>query len=175
MLTTNLSVQSTLLEGFTGNGSLAFASHFPFYWLWCSCTHCWLRYRAAEGYNFDQSDISHSHGWATGPTSALTFHVLGITLTSPLGRAWRIAPVLSGLLQAEGGFETRLGWFGVKWNIEKNRLTVEISTPNMTSGVVVLPGAGPIDSEVSGRIMSIGDDGSVAVHGGEHVLTRNLS
>ncbi|KAF9019279.1 glycoside hydrolase family 78 protein [Hymenopellis radicata] len=97
MLTTNLSVQSTLLEGFTANGSLG--------------------YRANVGYHNDFSYTSHAHGWSTGPTPALTFHVVGLTLTSPQGATWAIAPIPSGLDSAEGGFETGLGWFGVKWNV----------------------------------------------------------
>ncbi|KAF5385994.1 hypothetical protein D9615_002248 [Tricholomella constricta] len=86
MLYTDLSVKSSLLEGFTRNGSLG--------------------YRAAAGYDFDHSYTSHSHGWATGPTPALTFFVLGLKLTSPQGATWSIEPVLSGLEAAEGGFET---------------------------------------------------------------------
>lgn len=150
MLTTNLSVHSTLLEGFTANGSLA--------------------YRASEGYNFDLSDISHSHGWATGPTSALTFHVLGITLTSPLGQTWSIAPILSGLDAAEGGFETGLGWFGVKWFMKGDELIVQINTPKGTSGVVKLPGSGPIqvDNQPARATQEI------RLEGGVYNLTRSL-
>ncbi|KAF9444839.1 glycoside hydrolase family 78 protein [Macrolepiota fuliginosa MF-IS2] len=150
MLYTNLSVQSTLLEGFTANGSLG--------------------YRAAAGANFDHSFTSHSHGWATGPTLALTFHVLGIGITSPLGKTWTINPVLSGLQSAEGGFETRLGWFGVKWNVDKNVLTVMISTPEGTSGTVSLPGSGQV--QVDGEVIT---GQHVELSGGSHVLMSDLA
>ncbi|KAF5378492.1 hypothetical protein D9615_007115 [Tricholomella constricta] len=65
MLYTNL-VQSTLLEGFTANGSLS--------------------YRSYRGYNYDAAYTSHAHGWSAGPTPALTFYVLGLTVTSLQGK-----------------------------------------------------------------------------------------
>jgi len=129
-----------------------------------------FRYRSAVGYNFDHSYTSHSHGWSTGPTPALTFHVLGIGITSPKGQTWTVAPVLSGLESAEGGLETGLGWFGVKWNIKKNIVTIEISTPRVTSGTVTLPGTGEIT--VDDRLES---GGAIELRGGDHVLTRRLS
>ena len=77
------------------------------------------RYRSYDGYNYDPSYTSHAHGWSSGPTSALTYYVLGLTVTSPQGRTWQVAPHLSGLEAAEGGFTTPLGWFGVKWRTRK--------------------------------------------------------
>jgi hypothetical protein len=64
MLYTNLSVESTLLEGFTANGSLGC--------VWTETARMtfpnfrWNRYRAAAGYDFDLSYTSHAHGWSTG-------------------------------------------------------------------------------------------------------------
>ncbi|TFK47182.1 Six-hairpin glycosidase [Heliocybe sulcata] len=119
MLYTNLSVQSTLLEGFTANGS--------------------LYYRGYRGYNYDPSYTSHSHGWSSGPTSALTYYVLGLTVTSPQGKTWSIAPHLSGLSAAEGGFTTPLGWYGVKWTEDDSMFTLDVDIPTGTSGIVQLP------------------------------------
>ncbi|CAA7264017.1 unnamed protein product [Cyclocybe aegerita] len=126
MLYTNISVQSTFLEGFTANGSLA--------------------YRYYRGYNNDPAYTSHSHGWSAGPTSALTFYVLGLTVTSPQGRTWTVAPHIDGgLPSAEGGFSTPLGWFGVKWALMRTedgqieRFELEVDTPIGTLGSVILP------------------------------------
>ncbi|EKM79027.1 hypothetical protein AGABI1DRAFT_40786 [Agaricus bisporus var. burnettii JB137-S8] len=149
MLYTNLSVQSTLLEGFTANGSLG--------------------YRAAAGYDFDHAFTSHSHGWATGPTPAMTFHILGLGITSPQGKTWSINPILSGLQFAEGGLETGLGWFGVKWEVSDDMLTVEISTPTGTSGTVRLPGKGPVTVDGIAQ-----EETNVRLRGGEHVLKRHV-
>ncbi|KAJ7754100.1 glycoside hydrolase family 78 protein, partial [Mycena metata] len=151
MLYTNLSVQSTLLEGFTANGSLG--------------------YRAAAGYDFDHTYTSHAHGWATGPTPALSFYVLGIQLTTVQGATWSIAPVLSGLPSAEGGLETGLGFFGVKWQVEGQTLSLTLQTPAGTEGVVTLPGTGPltVDKHVQSTSSS-----SVELKGGNHTITRQL-
>ncbi|KAJ7226756.1 glycoside hydrolase family 78 protein [Mycena pura] len=151
MLYTNISVQSTLLEGFTANGSLG--------------------YRAAEGYNFDHSDVSHAHGWATGPTPALTFYVLGIQVTSPKGLTWNIAPVLSGLASAEGGIETGLGAFIVEWHVDGQMLNLALQTPAGTAGNVTLPGTGPLT--VNGAVQH-SESGTVELPGGNHKITRHL-
>ncbi|KAF8060784.1 glycoside hydrolase family 78 protein [Lyophyllum atratum] len=153
MLYTDISVQSSLLEGFTRNGSLG--------------------YRAAAGYDFDHSYTSHSHGWATGPTPAMTFFVLGLTLTSPQGATWSVAPVLSGLEAAEGGLETGLGWFGVKWKTNDNVLTLRLDVPAGTQGIVKVPGRGQI--QVDGKMTSAVAEGEgLDLAGGKHTIVRGL-
>ncbi|KZV78168.1 Six-hairpin glycosidase, partial [Exidia glandulosa HHB12029] len=97
MLYTPLSVQSTLLEGFTANGSLS--------------------YRSYRGYNYDPAYTSHAHGWSSGPTSALTIYVLGLSVTTPQGISWKFEPHTSGMSAAEGSFETPLGTFGASWSL----------------------------------------------------------
>jgi hypothetical protein len=123
ILYTNLSVQSTLLEGTTANGSLA--------------------YRYYQGYSNDSAYTSHAHGWSSGPTSALTIYVVGLSVTAPSGRNWSLAPHIGagGLEGAQGGFETALGWFGAEWSVQNDSTiySVNISTPGGTSGVVRMP------------------------------------
>ncbi|KAH9943643.1 Six-hairpin glycosidase [Amylocystis lapponica] len=148
MLYTPLSVQSTLLEGFTGNGS--------------------LYYRSYDGYDYDPSYTSHAHGWSTGPTSALTFYVLGLTVTAPQGRTWAVAPHLSGLSSAEGGFETPLGWFEVKWYATEDALTLFIEAPVGTSGVVRLPLSGEVT--VDGESEMLDSRNSLRLEGESHVV-----
>lgn len=99
------------------------------------------RYRSYRGYNFDAAYTSHAHGWSAGPTSALTFYVLGLTITSPRGKTWAVAPHTgTGLPAAEGGFETPLGWYGVKWSILKNgSLSLQIDAPIGTTGMFKIP------------------------------------
>ncbi|KAK0454256.1 Six-hairpin glycosidase [Desarmillaria tabescens] len=149
MLYTNLSVQSTLLEGFTSNGSL------------------W--YRSYIGYNYDAAYTSHAHGWSAGPTSALTFYVLGLTITSPRGATWSVNPHINGGLPgAEGGFETSLGWFGVRWTLRDNQFFMEIDTPGGTSGRVKLPREGSVT--VDEVAVDVGTDGEIALNGGKHSI-----
>ncbi|KAK7046114.1 hypothetical protein VNI00_007117 [Paramarasmius palmivorus] len=123
MLYTNISVQSTLLEGFTVNGSLS--------------------YRSYRGYNYDPAYTSHAHGWSSGPTSALTNYVLGLRVDEPMGRRWTVHPhPFSDEDEdaAEGGFETPLGWFSVSWILDEERtMEANISAPGGTTGSFVAP------------------------------------
>ncbi|KAI0370991.1 Six-hairpin glycosidase [Pilatotrama ljubarskyi] len=148
MLYTNLSVQSTLLEGFTANGSLS--------------------YRSYRGYNYDPSYTSHAHGWSSGPTSALTYYVLGLTVTSPQGLTWSVAPHTSGLSAAEGGFTTPLGWFGVKWSLQKRTFSLSIGVPEGTSGSVKLPFSGKV--VINGKATRVGENETLQMSGGKHVV-----
>ncbi|KAF5329398.1 hypothetical protein D9619_009233 [Psilocybe cf. subviscida] len=162
MLHTNISVQSTLLEGFTANGSLA--------------------YRWYRGYNNDPSYTSHSHGWSAGPTSALTFYLLGMTLQAPQGKEWALQPHIGGgIPTAQGGFQTSLGWFGVSWTMESSsgnamKLSMDVDTPVGTSGVVTLPPGfvadeGTVVVQVNGvSIHSAGEPPSFTVQGGRHLI-----
>ncbi|KAI0681905.1 Six-hairpin glycosidase-like protein [Cerioporus squamosus] len=119
-----------------------------------------LRYRSYRGYNYDPAYTSHAHGWSSGPTSALTYYVLGLTVTSPQGRTWQVAPHLSGLSAAEGGFTTPLGWFGVKWTAQQMRaFSLTVDVPEGTSGVVKLPVGGKVT--IDGEVRAVGEGGGM--------------
>ncbi|KAK0451165.1 Six-hairpin glycosidase [Desarmillaria tabescens] len=150
MLYTNLSVQSTFLESFTANGSLGYLS--------------------SRGYNYDPSFTSHAHGWSTGPTSALTFYVLGLTITSRQGATWSVNPhVNGGLPRAEGGFETALGWFGVRWALKNNQFLMEINTPEGTSGQVKIPREGTV--VVDEVTVNVCAHSEITLNGGKHSVS----
>jgi hypothetical protein len=91
-------------------------------------------------------------------------------LVSPLGATWELAPHLSGLNAAEGGFTTTLGWFGVKWMVVANVWNAEVSTPVGTSGKVRVPngvsGTVKVDGEVTKAL-----GGWVSLKGGKHLVT----
>lgn len=158
MLYTNISVQSTLLEGYTSNGSLYYRSQF--------------------GYFYDPSYTSHSHGWSTGPNSALTFYVLGLNPITPQGQTWSVAPHLSGLSAAQGGFETPLGWFGVNWTFNNQTsstattsqvFTLKITTPKNTSGTVTFPFVGS-KITVNGKQINANGSTLLKLDGGSHTI-----
>ncbi|MEA5127893.1 MAG: alpha-L-rhamnosidase C-terminal domain-containing protein [Proteiniphilum sp.] len=65
--------------------------------------HCYIGLRA-----------SLCHGWASGPTTWLTAHVLGIQVVEPGSKVIRIQPNLGGLSFAEGTFPTPYGIVTVK-------------------------------------------------------------
>lgn len=84
--------------------------------------------------------ISYAHGWATGPTSALTFFAAGLQLSSTIGKTWLIQPRLGGLKNAAAGFSTPLGHFSVDWKASVGGGVVgTFSTPIWSVGTVILP------------------------------------
>jgi hypothetical protein len=107
---------STMCEGYRADGY----AQYPAYW------------SPARG--------SHAHGWSTGPTMALLIEILGIKLTSPMGRIWQITPHLTKWLSyAQGGFATRMGKFEVKLkrmrdSEDREALVLEVITPPDTIG-----------------------------------------
>ncbi|KAF9490904.1 Six-hairpin glycosidase [Pleurotus eryngii] len=151
MLYTNLSVQSTLLEGYNSDGSIG--------------------YRGDRGYNSDPAYVSHAHGWSAGPTSALTFYVLGLTVTSPQGATWEVAPHLSGLNAAEGQFETPLGAYLASWrtvNEGGKVFEIDLETPLGTSGVFRSPIVGGA-LLVDGKETPFNGD-HIQLSGGKHTI-----
>ena len=100
-----------------------------------------------EGYSTDGSlhyapytndpRVSHAHGWATGPTSVLTFGIAGLQITSAGGETWKIAPALGDLTEVEAGFLAPTGPFAVKAVLDRNgNVEVQFETPKGTSGSV---------------------------------------
>ncbi|KAK5107994.1 hypothetical protein LTR62_008888 [Meristemomyces frigidus] len=147
--------QSTVIEGYLTNGSFG--------------------YRNYRGYYYDSSYVSHSHGWSSGPTSALTNYVLGLEVTGRAGSEWRFAPLFGGLEWVEGGFVTGLGRFQAEWKAMDGGDGYELAwdVPVGTWGVVVLPGL-PVGR--SGKVVWNGRDRGVVgnkgmssvCEGGEH-------
>ncbi|KAJ9607675.1 hypothetical protein H2200_007753 [Cladophialophora chaetospira] len=113
------STESTLLEGYLFNGSFS--------------------YRSDRGYSYDESYVSHAHGWSSGPTSALTHSVLGLDVLSPAGSQWKLAPQMGDLTFAEGGFTTVLGKFSAKWQLQGAGVLLTWDTPSATAGSIVVP------------------------------------
>ena len=113
--------ESTVIEGYLTNGSFA--------------------YRNYRGYDYDAAYVSHSHGWSSGPTSALTNFVLGLSVTDRAGIAWKLAPQFGDLTSVEGGFTTSLGKFQASWNVTSNgdEYSLAWTVPADTTGEVVLP------------------------------------
>ncbi|PSN71709.1 bacterial alpha-L-rhamnosidase domain-containing protein [Corynespora cassiicola Philippines] len=142
---------STFIEGYSTTGELHYAPY------------------------VNDARISHAHGWATGPTSTLTFYVAGIQLLSAGGETWRIAPSLGDLTIADAGFSTSVGFFSAKTQLTDGGLEIEFETPEGTSGEVKMPAmscAGNILlHEVNGRCEDVAVDvaeanaGPVAVAG----------
>ncbi|ORY04960.1 bacterial alpha-L-rhamnosidase domain protein [Clohesyomyces aquaticus] len=110
---------STVIEGYLANGTFG--------------------YRGSRGYGYDASYVSHSHGWSSGPTSALTEWVLGLRVMEPGGRRWSVRPRFGDLRECEGGFLTRLGVFRAKWVRGEEGYSLTFKTPVRTEGELGLP------------------------------------
>ncbi|KAJ8059334.1 hypothetical protein OCU04_012292 [Sclerotinia nivalis] len=107
---------STFIEGYSTDGTLHYAPY------------------------TNDPRVSHAHGWSTGPTSALTFHGAGLTVTGGAGKTWSVAPNLGGLTDVEAGFETSLGSYAVKAVGTSGKLaSIEITTPAGTIGSISVP------------------------------------
>jgi hypothetical protein len=96
-------------------------------------------YRSERGYGYDPSYVSHAHGWSSGPTSALTEFVVGLSITGPAGSTWSLKPQFGDLKRAEAGFMTGLGKFQAKWEKNSSGYSLNFQTPISTAGVVHLP------------------------------------
>lgn len=114
---------STFIEGYSTNGDLHYAPY------------------------ANDPRISHAHGWATGPTSTLTFYGAGLQVTSAAGKTWLIEPQLGGLSNIEAGFQTNLGSFSTQTTaLQGGGLNVTFSTPTNTSGTLRLSYSGTLAS-----------------------------
>ena len=65
-------------------------------------------------YSYKKLRHSLSHGWASGPTSWLTQHVLGVQVMAPGCKVLRIEPHLGDLKFVEGTFPTPYGVVKIK-------------------------------------------------------------
>jgi hypothetical protein len=72
--------QSTFWEGYDSDGNLAYQGSFT----------------------------SSSHGWGTGPTSALSFYVLGVQPDTAAGQTYRVVPHPGDLTHVEGSLTLSL-------------------------------------------------------------------
>ncbi|PKX94663.1 Six-hairpin glycosidase [Aspergillus novofumigatus IBT 16806] len=111
--------ESTVIEGYLANGTFG--------------------YRSSRGYSYDASYVSHAHGWSAGPTSALTNYVVGLSITSPGGMTWKIAPQFGDLKSAEAGFTTLLGKYKASWKRYSKGYMLQFSVPQGTMGTLTLP------------------------------------
>ncbi|KAF2973186.1 hypothetical protein GQX73_g414 [Xylaria multiplex] len=157
---------STVIEGYLEDGSFA--------------------YRFNRGYPH-ASYTSHAHGWSAGPTSALTNHVVGLTVTGPAGQTWSFAPQFGDLEFAEGGFTTALGKFQASWAIGNagKSYSFNIATPAGTEGSALLP---RVSGSREAKITIDGETGiyevrtvnklegyALTIHGGTHsVLVQEI-
>jgi hypothetical protein len=100
----------------------------------------WEGYLANGQFGYGGAYMSAAHGWSTGPTSALTFYVLGIRPTTATG-AYDIAPETGDLGSAQGSLKTPLGDITVSWqhDVRTRSFTEDLDAPTAAVGDVEVP------------------------------------
>ncbi|WP_405774435.1 alpha-L-rhamnosidase C-terminal domain-containing protein [Streptomyces sp. NBC_00859] len=100
----------------------------------------WEGYRTDGTSDYSGSYMSASHGWSTGPTSALTYYLLGITPSPDGGAGYRVAPRPGGLSRAEGQLTTPSGVIRVSWRTRAHGgFDLKVGAPAGEVGEVVVP------------------------------------
>jgi alpha-L-rhamnosidase len=84
---------------------------------------------------------SMSHAWSTGPTSALTQYVLGVSPVRPGYASWLVEPQPGGLSWAEGQVPTPYGPIEVKWGTRPGtgQFALSVQAPAGTAGTIGVP------------------------------------
>ena len=128
----------------------------------------WEGYLANGQFGYGGAYMSAAHGWATGPTSALTFYVLGIRPTTMAG-GYDLRPEPGDLTSAQGALKTPLGTisFGWKHDLVQRRFTEQVDAPTRAVQQVEVPTFGARTRvSVNGRLVW---DGSRAFGYGAHL------
>lgn len=89
-------------------------------------------------YSYKKLRHSLSHGWASGPTSWLTQHVLGVQVMEPGCKVLKIVPHLGDLKFVEGTFPTPFGVVKIKHTkLANGKIESKIEAPK---GVKIIGG-----------------------------------
>ncbi len=115
----------------------------------------WEGYRADGQFDYGGAYMSNAHGWATGPTSALTFYVLGIRPTTATG-GYDIAPETGDLGSAQGSLQTPFGDIRLSWQHDAGagRFTAALDAPTVAVHQVDVPTYGaPTTVTVNGKVV----------------------
>ncbi|SEF68124.1 alpha-L-rhamnosidase [Actinacidiphila yanglinensis] len=101
----------------------------------------WEGYRTDGSSDYSGSYMSAAHGWSTGPTSALTFRLLGIAPDDEGGTGgYRVAPHPGGVGRAEGQLSTPGGVIGVSWQDRgRGGFDLKVTAPAGAVGEIAVP------------------------------------
>lgn len=117
------------------------------------------------------SFTSLCHGWATGPTSALTFYVLGVAPDTVQGTTYHVIPHPGDLTHVEGKLTFSPGKVAqVSYDVgaacASFTMTVDVSTNAGSSGTIGIP--------TFGGTHSVSVNGSVAWNGTSFVAANGI-
>jgi hypothetical protein len=152
--------KSTIIEGYKTDGTFDYRGGASF-----------------GAYVWGGAYTSHSHGWSTGPTDALTSYIVGLQPTAPGGKEWSLAPQMGDLSFAEAGFTTPLGSFSAGWKKHGDTLSLSVSTPKGTRGEVILPSTVKMTTKVDAQMSQspLGETlQTFSLQGGEQTFTFSV-
>ncbi|MFD0684809.1 alpha-L-rhamnosidase-related protein [Actinomadura fibrosa] len=138
----------------------------------------WESFRnPSDGCVFCSTYVSLAHAWATGPTPALTFSVLGLNPSGVGGRSFDFVPHTADLTFAQGRITTPLGAVEASWKVAKGRYQARLSAPRGAEGRAGVPTFGVRTKvRVDGRLVWDGTRARArGVHAdGEYVYVEGL-
>ncbi|WP_433185873.1 alpha-L-rhamnosidase C-terminal domain-containing protein [Actinoallomurus sp. CA-150999] len=137
----------------------------------------WESYRAGESCVFCSTYVSLAHGWATGPTPALSFYVLGVAPDSPGGRTFHFVPHPADLTFTEGRITTEYGPVDASWRVDHGAFRARLTAPRGTTGRAGVPTfGGKVRVFVNGRLAWTGTRATAygAHTDGEYVYLEGL-
>jgi len=134
----------------------------------------WESYRNGEDCVFCSTYVSLAHGWAAGPTPALTNYVLGLSPETPGGDTYAFVPHPADLRFAKGRITTTHGVIDASWSVRDGAYSATLDAPKGTTGRVGVPTLGKqVSVRVDGRLVWDGSralvDGVTAEGGYVHV------
>ncbi|MCO5997274.1 alpha-L-rhamnosidase-related protein [Actinoallomurus rhizosphaericola] len=102
----------------------------------------WESYRAGDTCLFCSNYVSLAHGWATGPTPALSSYVLGVAPDTPGGTTFHFIPHVAALTFTRGRVTTEHGPVDASWRIHKGEFSAHLAAPKGTTGRAGVPTLG---------------------------------
>jgi len=114
---------------------------------------------------------SLAHGWAAGPTVALTTQVLGVQPTGAGFAHYSVTPTPGDLHWAQGRVPTPHGAIAASWRRSGGTFTLTVDSPRGTTGRLAVPVRGKERVTLDGRTVW---DGTRAV-GGAHAGSDGTS
>lgn len=118
----------------------------------------WESYRNGEACVFCSTYVSLAHGWAAGPTPALTNYVLGLSPETPGGDAYAFVPHPADLRFAKGRITTTQGAIDASWSVRDGRYSATLRAPKGSTGRVGVPSFGErVSVNIDGQLVWDGD------------------
>jgi hypothetical protein len=119
----------------------------------------WEGYLADGSFDYQGNYMSNAHGWATGPTSALTYFVLGVAPEAAVGLQYHLIPHPGDLKEVAGRLTIPKGSIEASWEKSSDSATFEeiVTAPETLFGRIGLP--------TFGKIITVSMDGKIVWDG----------